>query len=74
MYFLTQNLILGLNCGYRISWEQNMDVFGFIGSFGQIWRLAAALLCQPFKKRRQNILIFTEINCPWYKDSEKHSH
>ena len=35
-----------------------MEVFGFVGRFGQIWRWAAALLGQPFKKRRQNILIF----------------
>ena len=41
--------------------------FGFVGRFGQIWRWAAALLGKPFKKRRQNILIFAEINYPWYK-------
>ena len=60
--------------GTESLWARKNEFFGLLGEFGQIWRWAAAWLGQPFKKRGQNILIFTEINSPWYNHSEKHSH
>ena len=59
--------------GTGFPYARKSELFGLLGEFGQIWRWAAAWLGQLFQKRSQNILIFTEINWPWYKHSEKHS-